>query len=411
MRYGEMTFKILRAGLFILAIGVGTARPQEATRLTLQAALDLAERQNLDLAAARRQRAVALAGVQIARQRPNPSLSFEALRDSPHEALLLEQPIELGFKRQRRIEVARQEGALTDVEIAALARRVRRGTREAFYRVLLARAESDRLARLAQLATRLEQIARERFEAGAIPQLEVIQAGLEVSRARADLQVAQQREKISLSQLNAVLNVPASTSWELEGRLEDAYPVVSLSELIARAYRSSPELQRLGQEQKIEESRRALLRAERLPNLGIQVGTDLNAPPDFRSGPRGQLSLELPLFTRNQGQIAQSFASQQVLEAEAAATQRAVAARVEAGYFDLQAQQLQVELYRDKLLPVAHQVESMAEESYRAGKTSILAVLQAQRSVQDVERSYLESLFAWQSNYASLEETVGGVIE
>jgi hypothetical protein len=31
--------------------------------------------------------------------------------------------------------------------------------------------------------------------------------------------------------------------------------------------------------------------------------------------------------------------------------------------------------------------------------------------VQDVERSYLESLFALQSNYASLEETVGGVIE
>jgi cobalt-zinc-cadmium efflux system outer membrane protein len=406
-----MTFKIFRAGLFLLAIGAGTARPQEATRLTLQAALDLADRQNLDLAAARRRRAVALAGVQIARQRPNPSFSFEALRDSPHEALLLELPLELGFKRQRRIEVARQEGALTDVEIAALGRQVRRSTREAFYGLLLARAESNRLARVAQLAQRLEQIARERFEAGAIPQLEVLQAGLEVSRAQADLQVAQQREKISLSQLNAVLNVPASTSWELEGRLEDAYPVVSLSELIERAYRSSPELQRLGQEQKVEASRRALLKAERFPNLGVQVGTDLNAPPDFRSGPRGQLSLELPLFTRNQGQIAQSFASQQVLEAEVAATERAVAARVEAGCFDLQARQMQVELYRDKLLPVAHQVENMAEESYRAGKTSILAVLQAQRNVQDVERSYLESLFALQSNYASLEETVGGVIE
>jgi cobalt-zinc-cadmium efflux system outer membrane protein len=406
-----MKFKILRAGLFILAMGAATARPQGAPRLTLQSALDLADKQNLDLAAARRRRAVALAGVQIARQRPNPSLSFEALRDSPHEALLLEQPLELGFKRQRRIEVARQEGALTEVEIAALARQVRRSTREAFYRSMLARAESQRLARVGELAQRLEQIARERFEAGAIPQLEVIQAGLEVSRAQADLQVAQQREKISLSQLNALLNEPASTSWELEGRLEDAYPVVSLSELIARAYRSSPELQRLGQEQKLEQSRRALLKAERLPNLGFQVGTDLNAPPDFRSGPRGQLSLELPLFTRNQGQIAQSLASQQVLEAEVAATQRAVAARVEAGYFDLQAQQMQVGLYRDKLLPVAHQVENMAEESYRAGKTSILAVLQAQRNVQDVERSYLESLFALQSNYASLEETVGGPIE
>jgi cobalt-zinc-cadmium efflux system outer membrane protein len=406
-----MTFKILRAGLFILAIGAGTARPQEAARLTLQSALDRADKQNLDLAAARRRRAVALAGVQIARQRPNPSLSFEALRDSPHEALLLEQPLELGFKRQRRIEVARQEGALTEVEIAALARQVRRSTREAFYRALLTRAESERLARVVQLAQRLEQIARERFEAGAVPQLEVMQAGLEVSRAQADLQVAEQREKVSLSQLNALLNEPASTRWELAGSLEDAKPLPSLPELIERASQSNPELQRLAQEQKIEQSRRGLLKAERIPNLGLQFGTDLNAPPDFRAGPRGQLSLELPLFMRNQGQIAQSFAYQQVLDAEVTATERVVAARVEAGYFDMQAQQTQVELYRDKLLPIARQVESLAAESYRAGKTSILAVLQAQQSVQDVERSYLESLFALQSNYASLEETVGGPIE
>ena len=406
-----MTFKILRAGLFILAIGAGTARPQEVARLTLQFALDRADKQNLDLAAARRRRAVALAGVQIARQRPNPSLSFEALRDSPHEALLFDQPLEFGPKRGRRIEVARQEGALTEVEIAALARQVRRSTREAFYRALLARGESERLARVVHLAERLEQIARERFEAGAVPQLEVMQAGLEVSRAQADLQVAEQREKVSLSQLNALLNEPAGTPWVLVGSLEDAKPLPSLPELIERASQSNPELQRLAQEQKIEQSRRGLLKAERIPNLGLQFGTDFNAPPDFRAGPRGQLSLELPLFTRNQGQIAQSFAYQQVLDAEAKATERMVTARVEAGYFDLQAQQTQVGLYRDKLLPIARQVESLAAESYRAGKTSILAVLQAQQSVQDVERSYLESLFALQSNYASLEETVGGPIE
>lgn len=408
---GEMKFKILRAGLFILAMGTGSVRPQEAPRLTLQSALDLAEKQNLDLAAARRRQAVALAGVQIARQRPNPSISFEALRDSPHEALLFDQPLELGFKRGRRIEVARQEGALTEVEIAALARQVRRNTREAFYRSLLARAETERLTRVVQLAERLGRISRERFEAGAVPQLEVIQAGLEVSRAQADFQVAQQREKVYLSQLNALLNEPASTRWELAGSLEDAKPLPSLPELIERASQSNPELQRLGQEQKVEESRRGLLKAERIPNLGLQFGTDLNSPPDFRAGPRGQLSLELPLFMRNQGQIAQSLAYQQVLAAERAATARAVAARVEAGYFDLEAQRTQVELYRDKLLPLARQVESMAEESYRSGKTSILAVLQAQQNVQEVERSYWESLFALQSNYASLEETVGGPVE
>jgi len=403
--------KSLRRLTLILLIGLPSAWGQQPAKLTLQSALDLAEKQNLDLAAARRRRAVALAGVQIARQRPNPSITFEALRDSPHEALLFDQPLELGFKRGRRIEVARQEGVLTEVEIAALARQVRRSTRQAFYRALLARAESARLARLVELAQRLEKIARERFEAGAVPHLEVIQAGLEASRAAADLQVAQQREKVSLSQLNALLNEPAATRWELAGSLEDAKPLPSLPELIQRASQSNPELQRLGQEQKVAQSRRGLLKAERIPNLGLQFGTDLNSPPDFRAGPRGQLALELPLFMRNQGQIAQSLANQQVLEAEGAATARAVAARVEAGYFDLAAQQTQVELYRDRLLPATRQVESLAEESYGAGKTSILSVLAAQQNVQEVERSYLDSLFTLQSLFAALEETVGGPIE
>ena len=354
---------------------------------------------------------MALAGIQIARQLPNPTVSFEALRDSPHEALLLEQPVELGFKRARRTEVARQEGILTDVEIGALERQVRRNTREAFYRVLFSRAESERLAHLVQLAERLEQISRQRFEAGDVSQLEVIQAGLEVARAQADGQVAQQREKVTLSQLNALLSVPAERPWELAAKLEDISPIASLPELVQRISQSNPELQHLQQERKIEESRRALLKAERIPNLGLQVGSDFNAPPDFRAGPRGALSMELPLFARNQGQIAQSTANQQLLEAELRAMERAAAARVEAAYYDLKAQQTQVDLYRDRLLPVARQVESMAEESYRAGKANILTVLQAQQSVQAVERGYLESLFTLQSNYAGLEETVGGPIE
>lgn len=184
-----------------------------------------------------------------------------------------------------------------------------------------------------------------------------------------------------------------------------------MNDLIARARQFNPEIQLLGQERKVEESRRALLKSERVPNLAVQVGSDLNAPPDFRAGPRGALAMELPLFSRNQGQITQSLATEQVLTAESEAMARAVAARLEASYFDIRAQQTQVELYSVKLLPLARQVEGLAEESYRTGKTSILSVVQAQQNVQEVERNYLESVFALQSMFAGLEEAVGGPID
>ena len=391
--------------------GIPSVQAQQPPRLTLQEALDLADKQNLDLAAARRQRAVALAGIQIAKERPNPTANFTALRDEPHEGLFFDQPIEIGGKRGRRIEVARQEGAVTEGEIATLARQVRKNTRETYYAAAYARAESERLARVVGLAKRLEQIAKDRFNAGDVAQLEVLQSGLERSRAEADLEVARQREVVSLSELNAHLNEPATKPWELAGTLEDATPTARLDDLVGRAYQSNPDLQHLGGEKKVEDSRRSLLKAERVPDLVLDAGIDFNAPRDFRYGPRSQVSMNLPIFSRNQGEIAQSIANSRVLDAETAATERSVSARVESAFYDLEAQRTQVRLYHDRLLPVARQLESLAEESYRAGKTGILTAIQAQQDVQSVESSYLQSLEQLQSLYADLEDTVGGPVE
>jgi cobalt-zinc-cadmium efflux system outer membrane protein len=408
---GGIRLKKLTGLVLILVAGIASAPAPQSPRLTVQEALDLADKQNLDLAAARRRRAVALAGVRIARQRPNPSANFTALRDEPHEGLFFDQPVEIGGQRGRRIEVARQEEALTELEITALARQVRRSTREAYYAAAHARAESERLGRVVELAKRLAQIAEERFKTGDVAQLEVIQTSLELSRAEADLEVARQREKVSTSQLNALLNEPTAKAWDLAGTLEDNTPTAPLQDLISRAYQSNPDLQHLGGEEKVEESQRSLLKAERIPNLDFEAGIDFNSPRDFRYGPRSMFSIGLPLFTRNQGEIAQSLANERVLEAETAATERSVSARVEAGFYDLEAQRTQVRLYRDRLLPVARQLESMAEEGYRAGKTNILTAIQAQQDVQSVESSYLQSLEQLQDLYAGLEETVGGAVD
>src|SRR5438309_11133319 len=165
-RGGDRAVKGLPPFLLILTVTAAPAGAQESqggARLTLQAALDLADQQNLDLAAARQRRSVARAGVQIARQRPNPTFSFTALRDSPHEGFFFDQPLELGGKRGHRIDVAEQEGSLTDVEISTVALEVRRNTRVAFYRLAFARSESDRLAQVVKLAEHLRQLAQDRF--------------------------------------------------------------------------------------------------------------------------------------------------------------------------------------------------------------------------------------------------------
>jgi cobalt-zinc-cadmium efflux system outer membrane protein len=396
-----------------LASPLTVAAQQAPPRLTLAAALERAERQNLDLAAARARRAVALAGVRVAGERPNPTASFGALRDTPHESLFFDQPVEIGPKRGRRIEVARQGSALTEADIVAAERQVRHSVRDAYFALAHARGATAQQAEALRLAERLQGIARARFEAGDVPQLEVTQAELAAERAQADLEVAQQEEKVTLSDLNALLNEPAATNWDLGDAFALLPPPLALEDLLARAGTSNAEIARVSQEQKVQQSQTSLLRAERIPNLGLEFGADFDSPGPggFRVGPRGQLSMSLPLFSRNQGEIAQSIASERALEGQLAAARRAADARVESAHFDLAARRMQVQLYREKLLPSSRRLEEMAEESYRAGKANILTVLGAQHDVQQVEREYLDSLLAAQSAFAQLEAAVGAPLD
>ena len=402
------TFVFVLMSSSVAALAQAPAASQTQTQaLSLQEALDRATGQNLDLVAARLRQAVSQAGVQIARQRPNPTVSFGAARDLPHESLLVDQPLELGGIRGRRIELARTEVSLTGIEYATLERQVRRRVRDAYFSAVLARGVTAFQVRMLEIAKRLQEVANARFEAGDVPQLETVQADLIVARAETDLMVSRQQEKTSLGQLNILLNESVSKDWELVTSMDAMLSSSSMEELILRAQQSNPELQHLMQEQKVEEARRSLLRAQRTPKVTLQAGSDFNAPPDFQVGPRGQVAVELPLFSRNQGELAQSQATSRFLESQVQANRRVVAGRLQAAYLDLVARKQQVELYHDKLLPAGRKLADMAEESYRAGKSGILNVLDAQRSARQVEREYLDTLFAMQSKFSELEETIG----
>jgi cobalt-zinc-cadmium efflux system outer membrane protein len=418
---------LLRRPALLMMCGLGfaiSAAPQSSgnltgpqapasigSRLTLQEALAVADRQNLDLVATRLQHAVSQAGIMIAGQRPNPSVTVAATRDTPHESLFFDQPLELGGKRSTRIGQARQEVALTDIEIATVQRQVRHQVRDAFFSAALSKALTDQQGQLADLARRLRDIATDRFNAGDVPELEVMQADLELARAEADQEVARQEMKVAFSKLAALLNEAPNTTWDLVTPLDTLPPQVGLPDLIARATDANPDLQHLAQEAKVEQSRQKVLQAERFPEVSIEFGADFNSPPDYQVGARGQLTVGLPIFSRYQGELAQSSANQSLIEAELLAKRRSVAGEVEAAFNELSARLTEVDLYWRTVIPAGRKLESISEDSYKAGKTNILSVIEAQRSVQQNEHDYLQSLFELQQAFAELEETVGVVLD
>src|SRR5260370_40436344 len=82
-------------------------------------------------------------------------------------------------------------------------------------------------------------------------------------------------------------------------------PALDEADLVQKAHASNPDIQHIVQERTIEASRLSSLKWQRVPNIDIQGGVDLNSPPDFNAGPRGPVAMSLAIFSRTQGEIAQ----------------------------------------------------------------------------------------------------------
>lgn len=369
--------------------------------------MSTAQSNNLELRAARQQRAVALAGTTTAGLLQNPTFGFVAAKDMPHEGITLDIPIELGGKRGKRLAVAREEQKAIEIDLSVLERQVRRRTRQAFYQAVAAQAETTQAKFALELTTRTRDTVQARYEAGDVAQLDIIQAEVEVAKAAADYETVAQAQRSAEVLLAGLLARPVSAPVSISGRLDDLPASPTLDAVTAQAMQSNADLQKSTQDLRTEEKRLALAKSQRVPNIDLQPGLDFNAPPDFHEGGRGGFSVALPLFNRGQGEIAVSNARLSLFRLTLESQRLNASAQIAAAYFDFVAKLHQAEQYRQNIVPQTEKLLSMAEDSYQSGKTSLLVLIDAQRRLNDVRKAYLDSLLAAQSSFAAMEEVVG----
>jgi cobalt-zinc-cadmium efflux system outer membrane protein len=382
-------------------------QPTAAGPLTYDQALMLATSRNLSLEAARRQRAIREAGVRTARQIPNPDVTFETTQDIPHQIVNFNLPVEIGGKRTKRIDLAREEITLAEVGVQLEMRAIRRELRQSFYSLIAADLQVELADSVVGIARRVRDAAQARFDSGAAPRLDVLQADLGVTRAETDLDLARSARAAARASLNATLNLMPQQETMIAGDLLDNTATPVFDRAVAVASASNVELRRLDREIAIEQHRVDLLRAERAPTPVFSVGGVFNAPGEFTTGMSGGVGIALPLFSRNQGEIAASIATSSQLRAERDATSRTIENEIFGTLATIDARRKQVQAYRERLVPTATDLESLAEESYRAGRTSVLAVFDAQRSLRDLRREELQAAYELQRSVADLEELLG----
>jgi len=390
----EVVFSLLSVALLCATSGAQTTRqlaqaiPEE---LTLDDALEILRERN-PLLSSERQREMAAAGeLEQARKLPNPTFSletesFDAIQGDPAARelfLSVQQPILLGGKRGKRSELA---GAL----LRAARNDVRAFERELSYRLkvvyaLLVRAQSD-LELANQILgdfDRVVQLSRIRYERGEMAGGELRRIETEKLRFLEDQVAPEISLESARAEILGLLGMP-----EYEGPFRVAAPprfegeLGDVATLVDEAVASRPEV--MAQLDRREAARwdvdlqKALGAPDIAPFVGYQRQSDpgLDARASFVNF---GVSVGLPLFDRNQGEVSRARAGWRREEELERAVRDQVVVEVRQARETYLRQQRLLTLFEDTYLRTARQAKDIAEAAYRMGGETLINFLDASR--------------------------------
>ncbi len=405
------------ATLFLLA-GVGSG--QTITRITLDQAIDLALAHNHSLKATRTLILQNQAQEITANLRPNPTLGVDSQfiplfspQDFSVDNLNVTQQFDIGIsylfergrKRQRRLQAARDTTAVTRAQVADAERTLAFNVGQQFVSVLL--AESTLQFALDDLKgfQQTVDISEAQLKAGYIGEgdylkikLQLLQFQTDVSSAR----LAKVQALVSLRELHGYNGLPAD--YDVVGELEFQSLKGNLEDLQARALRERPDFRAAELGITAAQSQSLLAKAN--------AKVDVNGTYDFThvSGENTAslfANFELPIFNRNQGEIARTgYAFTQAQEQQQSASDT-VLSDVANAYEAVRSNEEVVQLYTSGYLKQAQDSRDISEYAYKRGAASLLDYLDAERSYRSVQLAYRQALASYMTALEQLKEAEG----
>jgi cobalt-zinc-cadmium efflux system outer membrane protein len=399
--------------LLLLATAPALAAPQQQTAsgasYTLEQLETIAEQHNPTLGEARAAVEAARGRVRQAGLWPNPRIGYlgTEIRGGSfaggQHGVFLEQPILLGGKLHAAQQVLEQQAAARQAELERQQLRVRGGLRLAFYVALAAQQRVALWQDLVRLTTDALETTRQLFNVGQADQADVLSAQVELDRARMSLLAAQQQQAATWTALATAVGKPDLPAGILQGDLE-ALPALDPAQVLARIEQQSPALRLAQSELAAAEASVHLARSRRMPDLSLRVGfqqdRELLTAAGASTGGIGfaELSLTLPVFNRQQGELAAASADRQQAQQELLRTRLELRRRAAQLLADYQSARAALDRLRTQTIPLARQAYQLYLTRYEQGAASYPQVLVSQRSYLELRLEYIDLLEnAWKA--------------
>ena len=371
---------------------------------TVERALQTARENNPTLRQAEAGIKAARAGAQQAGLYPNPTVGYsgDEIRGGEihggKQGFFVEQTIVTGGKLSRARAVMNRNTKLAEIEAEEQKVRVETSVKMAFYRVLAAQEMSESRADLARIAEQIVESERQLQNTGQADESEVLAAEVEAQRMKLS---ARMKENTLREEWRSLAAVMGRHDWSLEtvaGDLEQGWPALDEVQAVEAVAAQSPAVRIASAAEDHAEAVLAHAVREKIPDFTVRAGLEynhelLNGMP-LATGWQGnaELAVQIPLFNRNQGNIAAA----QSETARAAAEKFRVALTLReraAGVVDQYANaRLMAEEYRDSILPLAKKSYGLMSDRYGEMLAAYPRVLESKRKLFELQSEYLGAL-------------------
>ena len=384
-------------------LGRAQTKSGGAELFTLDYALETARQNNPTLRQAEAGIRAARARTQQAALYPNPTIGYagdEIRGGESHggkQGFFVEQTIVTGGKLSRARDVFAKEMQLAEIEAEEQKIRMTTAVRIAFYRVLTAQELADARADLARIAGENLETARRLQNTGQADETEILAAELEARRMKLSARTMENTRREEWRALASVLGQPDLPLQTVSGDLERGWPQLDEHQVETVATQSpANRIASTATERAQAELARA--RGERIPDILARAGLDYNHEP--LDNPllttgwqwNAQLAVELPLFNRNQGNIASARADIDRAESEKQRVSLTLRERASSVFDEYANARLTAEEYRDNILPLAKKSYSLMFDRYGEMLASYPRVLEAKRKLFELQSEYIASL-------------------
>ena len=404
-----------------MVVFAGAATGQQSpTLLSLDQAIDLALTHNHALKATRTLILQNQAQEITANLRPNPTFGADSQfipiftpQDFSADNLNLTQQFDIGLgylferghKRQRRLQAARDQTAVTRAQVADAERSLAFNVGQQFVSVLLAESSLQFAMQDLQDFQQTVDIADAQYKAGDISEGDLLKIKLQLLQFQTDVSSARLAKVQALAGLRELLGYDAApVGFDVTGDLAYVPLKSKLEDLQVMALRERPDLQAAVLGVTAAQSQILLAKAN--------AKVDVNGTYDFsHTGGENSASIfvgfDLPIFNRNQGEIARTrYALTQAQELQQSASDT-VMTDVASAYEAIRSNDEVVQLYVSGYLKQAQDSRDISEYAYKAGSASLLDFLDAERSYRSTQLAYRQALASYMTALEQLKQAVG----